>query len=149
MVRGLGLDETALRLSQYLFSFRKRQANSPGGVFCHGRTATEFPNGHRPILSDQLQHNPPPHPTLQPVATEPECTPPGFRRSLPPPLDNATPFLSKSLAYPTVTDPADPPIRPERHVTNSITSARGVIARTRRRVPLLSARRAPFGFVTQ
>ena len=82
MVLGLGLDEMALRLSQYLFSFRKRQANCPRCVFCRDSAAAEFANGHRPILSDQLQHNPPPHPTLQSVATEPGCTPPGFRRSL-------------------------------------------------------------------
>jgi SRSO17 transposase len=46
------------------------------------------------------------------------------------PQQNATPRSSRYLLYPTVTDPADPPIRPERHVGNSISSIRLVIART-------------------
>jgi SRSO17 transposase len=46
-----------------------------------------------------------------------------------PPQDQAVPLSSRNLAYPAVTDPADPPVRPERHVPNSITSVRIVIAR--------------------
>jgi hypothetical protein len=45
-----------------------------------------------------------------------------------PPQNNPTPFSSKNLPYPEIIDPADPPIRPERHVTNSITSVRIAIA---------------------
>ena len=39
------------------------------------------------------------------------------------------PFSSKNLEFPTVIDPADPPIRPKRRVTNSIMSVRVAIAR--------------------
>ncbi len=46
-----------------------------------------------------------------------------------PPQHNATPGSSKRLAYPEVIDPADPPIRPERHVCNSIASMRCAIGR--------------------
>ena len=51
-----------------------------------------------------------------------------------PPQDQATPFSSKNIAFPQVIDPADPPIRPERHVATSITSLRTVIARAIARV---------------
>ncbi len=61
------------------------------------------------------------------------------RGSIPPPQDNVAPSSSKNLPYPTVIDPADPPIRPERHVPNSITSVRitvvKAIARTILRCP--------------
>ena len=46
-----------------------------------------------------------------------------------PPQANAAPFFSKNLPFPPVTDPAALPIRPERHVRNSITSIRVAIAR--------------------
>jgi len=51
------------------------------------------------------------------------------KREAIPPQDYATAFASKTLAFPLVVDRADPPIRPERHVTNSITSVRVTIAR--------------------
>ncbi len=46
-----------------------------------------------------------------------------------PPQASAAPFSSRRLPFPTVIDPADPPIRPERHVPNSITSVRVAVAR--------------------
>ena len=46
-----------------------------------------------------------------------------------PPQDHATPLSSKNIPFPQAIDPADPPIRPERHVPNSITSIRIAIAR--------------------
>ena len=45
------------------------------------------------------------------------CSPRGRRF---PPQDHAAKHRSKRLLYPKVTDPAVPPIRPERHVSNSI-----------------------------
>ena len=50
----------------------------PSYVLRHGPAAAEFANDDVPIRSDQLQDYAPPHPILQPVATEPECTPPTF-----------------------------------------------------------------------
>jgi hypothetical protein len=50
-------------------------------------------------------------------------------RSLIPPQAPAEPRSSKCLFYPTVIDPADPPIRPERHVVSSIASIRIRLAR--------------------
>ena len=44
-------------------------------------------------------------------------------RSDSPPQDQHPPSSSKSLPLPGVTDPAGPPIPPERHVPNSITSS--------------------------
>ena len=49
-------------------------------------------------------------------------------RSLIPP-SGLKPRSSKRLAYPKVIDPADPPIRPERHVASSIASIRIRLAR--------------------
>jgi hypothetical protein len=46
-----------------------------------------------------------------------------------PPSEHRTPTFIKVSAYPTVIDPADPPIRTERHVQNSITTMRCTIAR--------------------
>ena len=46
------------------------------------------------------------------------------------PPQASKPQSSKRLAYPTVIDPADPPIRPERHVVSSIASIRTRLART-------------------
>jgi len=46
-----------------------------------------------------------------------------------PPQRNAKARSSKHLAYPQVIDPVDPPIRPERHVLNSITTVGVIIAR--------------------
>jgi hypothetical protein len=51
-----------------------------------------------------------------------------------PPQDHATPFSSKTIPDPEVTDPADLPIRPERHVPNSLTSVRIAIARAISRI---------------
>ena len=45
------------------------------------------------------------------------------RRRFPPQLQLA-PRAAKHLAFPTVIDPADPPIRPERHVPTSIPTIR-------------------------
>src|SRR6266478_5920466 len=41
-----------------------------------------------------------------------------------PPQDLVPPRGSKCLSYPTVTDPEDPPLRPERHIPNSIATMR-------------------------
>jgi len=41
-----------------------------------------------------------------------------------PPRDRAPPGCSRNLSYPKVTDPEDPPLRPERHVPNSIATMR-------------------------
>jgi len=41
-----------------------------------------------------------------------------------PPQDHVEPLCSKNLPYPTVTDPEDPPLRPERHIPNSIATMR-------------------------
>src|SRR5450759_5280823 len=41
-----------------------------------------------------------------------------------PPQDLVPPRCSRRLPYPTVTDPEDPPLRPERHIANSITTMR-------------------------
>ena len=51
-----------------------------------------------------------------------------------PPPDSATPFSAKNIPYPEVIDHEDLPIRPERHVPNSITSVRIAIARTISRI---------------
>jgi len=37
-----------------------------------------------------------------------------------PPRDLVPPRCSRNLPYPTVTDPKDPPLWPERHIPNSI-----------------------------
>src|SRR5258708_10862676 len=41
-----------------------------------------------------------------------------------PPQHLVAPRHSKRLLYPKVTDPEDPPLRPERHVPNSIATVR-------------------------
>ena len=41
-----------------------------------------------------------------------------------PPQDLVPPRSSQRLSYPTVTDPGDPPLRPERHIPNSIATTR-------------------------
>jgi len=41
-----------------------------------------------------------------------------------PPQDCVPPRCSRSLPYPTVTDPEDPLLRPERHIPNSIPTMR-------------------------
>ena len=70
-----------------------------------------------------------------------------------PPQDHATPFLSKNIPYPEVIDPAAPPIRPERHVANSISSVRiaiaRAIARTLPRCPCCQRIARRTDFVTQ
>lgn len=45
------------------------------------------------------------------------------RETIPPP-DQVPPGSSKNLPFPTVTDPEAPPIRPERHIPNSIATLR-------------------------
>ena len=52
------------------------------------------------------------------------------RGAFPPPQNPATPVSAKNTPYTEIIDPADPPVRPERHVPNSITSIRIAIART-------------------
>jgi len=53
-----------------------------------------------------------------------------------PPSDLVPPRSSRNLPYPTVTDPEDPPLRPERHVPNSIaTVRRRIIDALVRRLP--------------
>ena len=59
-----------------------------------------------------------------------------------PPQDLVPPRCSKNLPFPTVTDPEAPPLRPERHVPNSIaTMRRRLIARSRQE-PCRDARAA-------
>ncbi|HUZ11472.1 MAG TPA: hypothetical protein VMU93_01305, partial [Caulobacteraceae bacterium] len=41
-----------------------------------------------------------------------------------PPQDLVPPGEARKLAYPKVTDPAAPPIRPERHIPDSIATMR-------------------------
>jgi len=49
----------------------------------------------------------------------------------------------RNLPYPTVTDPEDPPLRPERHVPNSIaTVRRRIIRRARQTLATMSCCRA-------
>ena len=61
-------------------------------------------------------------------------------------------FWSKNLAFPTLTDPADTPARPERHLPNSITLLRiaiaRAIARSMPRCPCCQRKSSP-RFVTQ
>jgi SRSO17 transposase len=53
-----------------------------------------------------------------------------------PPQDLVPPRCSRNLSYPTVTDPEDPPLRPERHIPNSIaTMRRRLIAAIIKRLP--------------
>ena len=64
MLLGLSLNQMTLRLRQYLLSPRERQSNRRRCVFCHTRAAAKLTNANRPICANQLQQNPPPHPTL-------------------------------------------------------------------------------------
>src|SRR5258707_4325452 len=53
-----------------------------------------------------------------------------------PPQDLVPPGCSRNLPYPTVIDPEDPPLRPERHIPNSIaTMRRRLIAAIVTRLP--------------
>ena len=56
-----------------------------------------------------------------------------------PPQDHVSPRRSRDLPFPTVTDPEAPPIRPERHIPNSIATIRRrlivALARTLPRCP--------------
>jgi hypothetical protein len=45
-----------------------------------------------------------------------------------PPQDHIPPLQSKNLPFPLVIDPEAPPIRPQRHVPNSITTIRRELA---------------------
>src|SRR5947208_13972606 len=45
-----------------------------------------------------------------------------------PPQDHVEPLCSRNLPFPTVTDPEDPPLRPERHIPNSIATMRRRLA---------------------
>ena len=61
------------------------------------------------------------------------------RRETFPPQRRLNPLQAKRLAFPQITDPADPPIRTERHVPTSITSIRRslafILGQTRPRCP--------------
>ena len=60
-----------------------------------------------------------------------------------PPQDPLSPAGSRDLPFPRVTDPAAPPIRPERHIPNSIATVRRrlivALARTLPRCPCCNA----------
>src|SRR5205809_3620841 len=60
-----------------------------------------------------------------------------------PPQDRLAPRSSRDLPFPTITDPEAPPIRPERHVPNSIATIRRrlivALARTLPRCPCCNA----------
>ena len=60
-----------------------------------------------------------------------------------PPQDRVSPRSSRDLPFPTVTDPEVPPIRPERHIPNSIATVRRrlivALARTLPRCPCCNA----------
>ena len=57
--------------------------------------------------------------------------------------DLIPPRCSRNLSYPTVTDPEDPPLRPERHIPNSIATMRrrliGALVRSLPRCPCCNA----------
>ena len=63
-----------------------------------------------------------------------------------PPVDRVPPGSSRRLCYPMVTDPAAPPLRPERHIPNSIATMRrrliAALVRTLPRCPCCSAQMA-------
>ena len=66
-------------------------------------------------------------------------------RSRFPPQPHAPRRSSKRLAYPKVIDPAAPPLRPERHVANSIATIRIRLARAlARRLPRCPCCQRPF-----
>jgi len=46
------------------------------------------------------------------------------REGIPPPQDHIPPLQSKNLPFPVVIDPEAPPIRPQRHIPNSIATIR-------------------------
>jgi hypothetical protein len=56
-----------------------------------------------------------------------------------PPVDRVPPGSSRRLCYPMVTDPAAPPLRPERHIPHSIATMRRrlIAALVTAAVPLL------------
>src|SRR6266700_50134 len=61
---------------------------------------------------------------------------PGLREGDDSPQDLVPLRGSRNLPYPTVTDPEDPPLRPERHIPNSIaTMRRRLIAAIIKRLP--------------
>jgi hypothetical protein len=70
------------------------------------------------------------------IAATASWSPRGRRFS---PQDHVAPGASRNLPFPTVIDPAAPPIRPQRHVPNSITTIHRrlalAIARTLPRCP--------------
>jgi len=72
-----------------------------------------------------------------------------------PPQQRVPPRSSRNLSFPQVTDPEEPPLRPERHIPNSIASMRirlaSAIARTLPRCPCCGqgALRPQQRFVTQ
>ena len=63
------------------------------------------------------------------------------------PLRTVPPRCSRNLPFPTVTDPEAPPIRPERHIPNSIATMRRrltvALARSLDRCPCCNAPRRP------
>ena len=61
--------------------------------------------------------------TMPPCASLPTGSRSPSGRRFPPP-DQVTSGSSKNLPFPTVTDPEAPPIRPERHIPNSIATLR-------------------------
>ena len=46
------------------------------------------------------------------------------RETIPPPQDLVAPLCSRNLSFPKVTDPEELPLRPERHIPNSIATMR-------------------------
>ena len=76
--------------------------------------------------------------TTPPCASQPTASwSPSGRRF--PPQDIVPPRCSRNLPYPTVTDQEDPPLRPERHIPNSIATMRrrliGALVRSLPRCP--------------
>ena len=66
-----------------------------------------------------------------------------------PPQDLVPPRCSDACSYPTVIDPEDPPLRPERHIPNSIATMRiriiDALIRTLPRCPCCGASAATYG----
>src|ERR1700692_2181154 len=86
--------------------------------------------------------SPPPPPSASPLTTD--WAPSGRRF---PPQDQVTPRSCRNLPFPIVIDPAAPPIRPERHIPNSIATLRRrltvALARSLDRCPCCNAPRRP------
>src|SRR5207249_145031 len=65
-----------------------------------------------------------------------------------PPQDLVPPRCSRRLPYPKVIDPGDPPLRPERHVPNSIATTRArlinALVKTVPRCPCCGAKAATY-----